>query len=173
MRILILTIALAMLTGCSCSRQPDTGNGNSAAAVSQAPVEDAARAHDPSAPIQAANPQAEALTQAADTVHAYLAALAARDRTRADAYWAGGKPPPRVEDSSLRNLDDLHSLRIDSAAPSALDNESPARSVEVPVTLRIRDGHATYTLNGAYRLRRAITGDGWEITSASLHPALD
>ena len=166
-------IALALTTGCSCSRLPDTGNEHSAAAVDQAPVKDAAHAHDPAAPIQAANPQTEAFAQAADTVHAYLAALAAKNRSRADAYWAGGKPPPRVENGSLHNLDDLHSLRIDSAAPSALDNESPARSVEVPATLRIGDGHATCTLNGAYRLRRAITGDGWEITPASLHPTLD
>lgn len=175
MRFLILASTLLLLAGCSCSKKSEAGNGESVTEAGNAPVVDAASATDLDAQAETAQAQAQAesFSQAASAVHAYLAALAAKDWPKADAYWAGGKPPPRLEDSSLRSIEDLRSLRINNDPPLALDSESPARTVEVPVTLRIRKDNAAYQLKGWYRLRRTINGDSWEITSASLQPTLD
>jgi hypothetical protein len=113
------------------------------------------------------------MSNAVSTTHAYLGAIAGKDWAKADAYWVGGKPPPRPDDYAVRGIEDLRSLRINNDQPKPLDSESPPRSVEVPVTLRVRKESGIYEIRGWYRLRRKVAGDGWEITSASMRPSMD
>jgi hypothetical protein len=125
------------------------------------------------AQAQAQANNAAALSLAASTVHAYLAAAAGKDWDKADAYWVGGKPPPQPDDYSVRSLQDLGSMRINNEAPKPLDEEMPTRAVEIPVVLRVRKSDGIHEIKGWYRLRRKIGDDGWEITSASMRPSLD
>lgn len=64
-------------------------------------------------------------------------------------------------------------MRINTDVPVPLDDDSPPRAVEIPVILRVRGGNGISEIKGWYRLRRKISGDGWEITSASMRPSLD
>jgi hypothetical protein len=170
---LLLTTVL-LLGGCSCSRQPVADPAANTAASNQAtPVQDPATAASQTAKAQALASNAASLSQAASTVHAYLAAAAGKDWTKADAYWVGGKPPPQPDDYSVRGLQDLGSMRINNEAPKPLDEEIPTRAVEIPVVLRVRKSDGIHEIKGWYRLRRKITDDGWEITSASMRPSLD
>ncbi|MEE7547681.1 hypothetical protein HF319_12105, partial [Xanthomonas sp. Kuri4-1] len=79
----------------------------------------------------------------------------------------------RPDDANLRALTGLISLRVQNAAPLALDREQPPRAVEVPVTLLARTDRGTRRFTGWYRLRARVDGRGWEITSAALQPVLD
>ena len=72
-----------------------------------------------------------------------------------------------------RGIEDLGSMRITNRAPEPLDQEIPTRAVEIPVVLRVRKSDGIHEIKGWYRLRRKITDDGWEITSASMRPSLD
>ena len=67
----------------------------------------------------------------------------------------------------------LRSMQIQNDAPRALDRESPPRAFEIPVRLRLDTVDGPARVQGWYRLRAGIDGQGWEITSASLHPVLD
>ena len=159
--------------GCSCDRRPDAQDQPDVRSASQA---DAAPA-DPEPALQAApsvpaGVPANSVSASVSTLHAYVAAVAGKDWIKADAHWTGGKAPPRPDDFALRGIEDLRSMRINNESPIPLDRESPARSVEIPVTLRIRKDTGAYEIRGWYRLRRKIGGDGWEITSASLQPAI-
>ncbi|UWX04764.1 hypothetical protein H1235_06395 [Pseudoxanthomonas sp. NC8] len=116
---------------------------------------------------------AEAATQAASTLHAYLGALPGPDRSRADAYWAGGRPGTPADDALLRDITDLRGMRIRNDRPLALDHESTPRAFEIPVQLRLDANGRTARVQGTYRLRARVDGQGWEITSASLQPAPD
>lgn len=116
---------------------------------------------------------ATAAGQAASTLHAYLGAVPGSDRSRADAYWSGGTPGKPAGDALLRGIPDLRGMRILNDAPVALDRQSPPRAYEIPVNLRLQTGSGQIRLQGWYRLRARIDGQGWEITSASLQPALD
>ena len=176
MRGSLLMVTVLLLGGCSCSRQPDaeavagtTASGQ--AAPAQDPIAGANQATAMQAQAQANN--AAALSLAASTVHAYLAAAAGKDWDKADAYWVGGKPPPQPDDYSVRSLQDLGSMRINNEAPKPLDEEIPTRAVEIPVVLRVRKSDGIHEIKGWYRLRRKISDDGWEITSASMRPSLD
>lgn len=177
MRGSLLMVTVLLLGGCSCSRQPDTAPAAGTAASGQvAPAQDPVAIANQSATAQAAQAQARnaaALSQAASTVHAYLAAAAGKDWNKADAYWVGGKPPPQPDDYSVRSLQDLGSMRINNEAPKPLDEEMPTRAVEIPVVLRVRKSDGIHEIKGWYRLRRKISDDGWEITSASMRPSLD
>lgn len=113
------------------------------------------------------------MSEAAATLHAYLAVVAGKDWEKADAYWSDGKPLPREDDYAVRGIEDLRSMRINNEAPRPLDRESPSKHVEIPVSLRVSKDTGVYGINGWYRLRRKVDGEGWEIDSASLQPSLD
>ena len=170
-------VTVLLLGGCSCSRQPDAGPAaaNDAASSQAASAQDPATAASQAAAtqVQAQASNAAALSQAASTIHAYLAAAAGKDWKKADAYWVGGKPPPQPDDYSVRSLQDLGSMRINNEAPKPLDEELPTRAVEIPVVLRVRKSDGIHEIKGWYRLRRKISDDGWESTSASMRPSLD
>ena len=112
------------------------------------------------------------MAEAVSTLHAYLGVVAGKDWDKANAYWSGGKPPPREDDYAVRGIEDLRSMRIKNEAPKPLDDESPSKSIEIPVSLRVRKDNGMYEINGWYRLQRKATGDGWEIASASLQPSM-
>ncbi len=164
---------ILLIGGCSCDRRPEA----QIAPVREPPAQanETAVGQDPA--LQAVTAplvvdQANGVAASVSTVHAYVAAVAAKDWAKADAYWSGGKPPPRPDDFALRGVEDLRSLRINNESPKPLDSESPPQSVEIPVTLRVRKDAGVYEIRGWYRLRRKIGGDGWEITSASLQPSI-
>ncbi len=168
-----ILIALALLvSGCSCHREPEAQTPPVAAAPPAAAPPSAAESAARSAQSKTAQAYASAMSQAVSTTHAYLAAVAGKDWTKADTFWVGGKPAPRADDFAVRSVQDLRSMRINNDAPKPLDRESPPQSLEIPVTLRVRKDSGIYEIKGWYRLRRKITGDGWEITSASLQPSL-
>ena len=172
---LLMVMTVLLLGGCSCSRQPaaEPAATNANASSQAAPAQDPVAAASQAAMAQAQASNAAALSQAASTVHAYLAAVAGKDWNKADAYWVGGKPPPQPDDYSVRSLQDLGSMRINNEAPKPLDKEIPTRAVEIPVVLRVRKNDGIHEIKGWYRLRQKISGDGWEITSASMRPSLD
>lgn len=173
MRGLFLLAMTLLIGGCSCNRQPDAQAASQAAAPESPPtkpvdgdsIAQAAQAQAPTAP-------ADSAAQAASTLHAYLAEVAGKNWGKADAYWSGGKPPPRADDFAVRGIDDLRSMRINNGTPKPLDQESPPQAVEIPVVLRVRKDTGVYEINGWYRLRRKVSGDGWEITSASMQPSM-
>jgi hypothetical protein len=111
----------------------------------------------------------EAMASAVSTLHAYLAALGGDDRAKADAYWAGGKPPAHTGEADLRTMKGLRALRTENGTPSPLDSEPVPNALEIPVELRASfRGEPMRRYRGWYRLRRAVAGSGWEITSASI-----
>jgi hypothetical protein len=175
MRYWLLVLLVLLLGSCSCQRQPD------ADAVAQLPVDAALPGNAPAPETRPAIPDALAATQAAanaaqqaaSTLHAYLGALPATDRSRADAYWSGGNPGAPAGDALLRGIADLRGMRIHNDPPQALDRESPPRAFEIPVHLRVETGDGMHRLQGHYRMRARIDGQGWEITSAALQPQLD
>lgn len=172
MRRLLLVVVVLLLGGCSCSRQPDVETASTSASHAT-PAQSPASAETALSKSQAAAENSAALSQAASTLHAYLAATAGKDWNKADAYWAGGKTPARPDDYAVRSIEDLGSMRINTDAPEPLDEESPTRAVEIPLVLRVRGSNSTSEIKGWYRLRRKISEDGWEITSASMQPSLD
>lgn len=169
-RLPLLALLVLPLAQCSCQRDADIPP------TAQVPVDATlagASRDDPNARNRAiADASSTAAQAAAATLHAYLGALPA-DRTRADAYWAGGDPGRTPGDAALRAIPGLRSMRIQNAPPVALDRESPPRAYEIPVDLRLDTASGPARMRGAYRMRTRIDGQGWEITSASLHPELD
>lgn len=170
-----LVALLLCLSGCQCHREPDPPN------EAEAPAAHAPAAANAASDTQAAQSRAEATAQAhaaalaaaVGTVHRYLTFLPGSSRAQADAMWSGGQPPPVPDDANLRQVADIASLRVNNDAPVALDREQPPRAVEVPVRLRLQTQHGERRYTGWYRLRTRVDGQGWEITSASLQPALD
>lgn len=112
---------------------------------------------------------AGAMRAAVDTLHKYLTALG-EDQASADAYWSGGAPPPGDDgEADLRTLRDLRALRIENGRPRPLDSQAIPAALEIPVQLRVSlQGAPQRHYDGYYRLRRAISGDRWEITSAAI-----
>ena len=170
-RLPLLALLVLPLAQCSCQRDADT------LPTAQVPVDATlagASRDEPNARNRAiADASSAAAQAAAATLHAYLGALPAADRTRADAYWAGGDPGRTPGDAALRAIPGLRSMRIQNAPPVALDRESPPRAYEIPVDLRLDTASGPARMRGAYRMRTRIDGRGWEITSASLQPDLD
>lgn len=170
--IMLVTMAL-LIGGCSCSRQPEP---EPAPRTALPTLTDAPAATVESTAVlagtQAAEIQARAMSEAAATLHSYLALVAGKDWDKANAYWSGGKPPPREDDYAVRGIEDLDSLRINNEAPKPLDDESPSRLIEIPVSLRVRKDGGVYEIKGWYRLQRKAAGEGWEIASASLQPTM-
>lgn len=174
MRGMLMVVAVLLLGSCSCSREPEIEPAASAASPDQAvPAPDAADVAANTSAAQAHAKNSANLSQAASTLHAYLAVVAGKDWSKADTYWSGGKAPPRPDDYAVRSIEDLGSMRINNQAPEPLDQETPTRAVEIPVTLRVRGSNGIREISGWYRLRRKVSDDGWEITSASMQPSLD
>lgn len=166
-------LLLLPLAHCSCQRQSGTDTDVAVAVDAElsAPGPEATRAD---ASSQAATQAiANAASLAASTLHAYLGALPGADRGRADAFWSGGRPGAPADDALLRSIEGLRSMQIQNEAPRALDRESPPRAFEIPVRLRLDTANGPSRVEGLYRLRARIDGQGWEITSAELHPVLD
>ena len=70
----------------------------------------------------------------------------------------------------MRELEGLQAVRIVNQPTVYLEQPSPPDALEIPVELRIRDSGGSRELTGWYRTRR--DGTQWQITSASLAPAL-
>lgn len=173
MRGTILVLVALLIGGCSCSRQPEPETTPRAATPEQPPavagtVDSAAV----TAASQDAEIQARRMSEAVATLHSYLALVAGKDWDKANAYWSGGKPPPREDDHAMRGVEGLRSMRINNDPPKPLDDESPSKFIEIPVSLRIRKDSGIYEINGWYRLHRKATDDGWEIAAASLQPTM-
>lgn len=177
MRVLPLLLATALVAGCSCQRTPTAEEAPAQQAAASTPAHAGAPAGttDEEQTTAAADAQAARAgigNGAASTVHAYLQALLAGGAA-SDRFWTGGKPAPHPDDAGLRSaLGDTTALRIFTRQPVALDRETPAHAVEVPVELRLSDAGGTRNFKGWYRLRRTLDGEGWELTSASLQPQL-
>lgn len=174
LRLLTPMMLVLPLAHCSCQKQAGTG------AVAEIPADAALAAGNaaptagtPATETTGAGASAIAAQQAASALHAYLGALPGAERNRADAYWAGANPGTPAGDALLRDLADLRGMRIQNDVPVALDGESPPRAFEIPVHLRLDTGAGGARVQGWYRLRARVDGQGWEITSASLQPALD
>lgn len=134
----------------------NAASGDAAAEAEAAQLRERIRRHD------------EALYAAVATLQRYLAALGSEDRAKADAFWAGDRPPADTHEADLRTLQNLRGLRIENGRPKALDSQPVPSALEIPVELRagFEDGPMR-RYRGWYRLRR--TGDGsWKITSASV-----
>ncbi|AKC88412.1 hypothetical protein WQ53_13660 [Pseudoxanthomonas suwonensis] len=170
MRHLLPMLLVLPLAHCSCQRHADDP-------TVEIPVEATLAAGttagaDGIAPPAAARASSRAAEQAASTLHAYLGALPGADHGRADAYWAGGGPGNPPDDAVLRGITGLRGMRIQNDPPQALDRESPPRAFEIPVHLRLDTAAGPVRMQGWYRLRARVDGQGWEITSASLQPVL-
>lgn len=178
MRTAPLTVAFLLalpLAHCSCQRPPDAD-----AAVASPPSATAS----PDPGLEAAPAGADALTpvaanvvngarEATSTLHEYLALLPGGDTARIDAFWAGAGPGTPADDALLRGVPDLGAMRIDNERPLPLDRQSPPQAYEIPVRLRLDTGTGQRRVQGHYRLRARVDGQGWEITSAELQPRLD
>jgi hypothetical protein len=173
MRAMMLVLVALLMGGCSCSRQPDPEHAPQATTPEQtAAAADSVDSAPTSAETQAVEIQARGMTEAVSTLHAYLTIVAGKDWKKADAYWSGGKPPPRADDYAVRGIEDLSSMRIKNEEPRPLDQEFPTKYIEIPVSLRVRKDTGTYDIKGWYRLQRKAADDGWEIASASLQPSM-
>jgi hypothetical protein len=177
-KIVLAGVALLVVVGIALGVRSCAGNEGAPTdtAAAAPPVDaDGGGAATGSATADAAVRQAlmqhrnDAMREAVSVVHAYLTALGGDDRAKADAFWAGGKPPARSGEADLRTLETLHALRIQNGTPSALDSEPVPNALEIPVELRASlDDAPMQRYRGWYRLRRAVAGGGWEITSASI-----
>jgi hypothetical protein len=168
--LLVVGITLGMR---SCTAQEDASADSTAMPPASTPAGREAAADSATADAAAQRALMErrndAMHAAVSTLHAYLTALGGDDGAKADAFWAGGKPPARSGEADLRTLENLHALRIQNGTPSALDSEPVPSALEIPVELRASlDEAPMQRYRGWYRLRRAVAGDRWEITSASI-----
>lgn len=110
----------------------------------------------------------DAMYAAVGTLQRYMAALGSDDRAKADAFWVDGRPAANGE-ADLRTLQALRGLRIENGTPKPMDAAQVPSALEIPVTLRVSLQDAPMRrYSGWYRLRQAVTGDRWEITSASI-----
>jgi hypothetical protein len=111
----------------------------------------------------------EAMYAAVSTLHRYLAALGDVDRAKADGFWTGRGPPAASGEADLRSLENLRSFRTENGTPKPLDSSPVPNALEIPVELRASlKGVPMRRYRGWYRMRRAVSDDGWEITSASI-----
>lgn len=112
--------------------------------------------------------RASAMRDAVSTLHRYMGALPG-ERARADAFWTGGKPPADTGEADLRTLQSPRGIRLQNSMPTFLGASDDALEIPVIVRVSLADT-STRHYRGWYRLRRAISGDRWEITSASVDP---
>lgn len=106
-------------------------------------------------------------------MHAYLQTVGSGEFERADALWAPRRSPGAGEESGLRMLGPLRSLRIDNDTLSVLNAGPVPESVEVPVRLvaHVASSEAL-RFHGHYRVRRDPVRTRWEITGVSLRPVI-
>ncbi len=173
MRTMLSLAVLLLIAGCSCQRNAEQSQEEAPVAEAAAPKQEQTPLAQPGQPAEPPPSEKATYAEAASILHAYLRAVAAKQWSEADGYWTGGKAPSQPGDASVRAAQDLRSMRIQNGSPKPLDQESPARSIEIPVTLHVRETTGITEINGWYRMRRKVRDDGWEITSASLQPALD
>lgn len=167
-----------LLVSCSCHRTPPQADTEAATTPSASATVPASSA--PSASTDTATPSAAISSpggstvprQASAVVHEYVATLL-NDRESAGRFWAGERLPPHPDDAVLHDIANIRNLRVDNDAGIALDRETPAQAVEIPVRIRISTEQGPRQLRGWYRVRPRIGSDDWEITSASLQPVLD
>ncbi|WP_394004398.1 hypothetical protein ACF3M1_04785 [Luteimonas sp. WGS1318] len=161
--LILLGIALAVH---DATRSPAYGSS----AVSGAPVDaSAASAGDARTAADAALARArnQAIAEAVQTLHAYLAVLFKSDRSEADGYWRDGRP--EAGEGELRTLADVTGIRADNARPEPLDTQPVPDALQIPVRLRVGGTGPLRHYSGHYRMQR-IDG-GWRITSASIEPS--
>lgn len=172
MRIALLLLSTTLFASCSCQRGSDDAAlvaSTEQVAIQQtasARANTAAAAAKELARLQAAH--FAAYSDAVSVVQSYLSAVGAQDWKKANPYWTNQRPGSG--EASLRSLKKLHSLRIENDTPRALDKEPIPNALEVPVNLRasFQDGRPMQRYRGWYGVRRKVSGDGWEITSASI-----
>lgn len=177
----LLLAALLALPLVRCSCQPpevaphpaDPAGGQAIAGATEAGDTPSAAAAGTRAEAAAARAAGDAAHQAASTLHAYLGRIPAGDATALDAFWAGSGPGTPAEDAILRELQLPRGMRIDTGRPEPIDRQSPPRAFEVPVRLRVDTADGTRRIEGHYRLRARIDGNGWELTSAQLERRRD
>ena len=109
----------------------------------------------------------EAITEAVQTLHAYLAVLFKTDRSDADRYWRDGRPAGG--EGELRTLVDVTGIRADNTRPEPLDAQPVPDALQIPVRLRGGGTGPLRHYSGHYRMQ--YTPDGWRITSASIEPS--
>lgn len=168
---MIAVIGLLVVRGCSSrggdrkgDATPPTASDTAAVLPGNAKSDSAADA----ASAAVARRRTEAIYAAIGTLQRYLAALGSDDRIKADAFWADARASPSGE-SDLRTLKALRELRIETGTPKPLDADDVPAALEIPVNLRVSvKGAPMARYAGWYRLRRAVSGDRWEITSASV-----
>lgn len=180
MQVWPVVLLAVLMTGCSSKDEIATAadvdaaaqqaDGASATPHSQTAADAADGA--PDAPDAAAGDRARQ-AEAALTVQRYIGEVLNANRGDSDQYWVGGSAPPQPDDALLRSITDVRNLRVDHDAPIALDKETPPRSLQIPVRIRITTGAELFRYAGYYRVRLNVDGDAWEITSASLQPVLD
>lgn len=174
MRRVLLLLPL-LFAGCSCQPEPVVIDPPGAATTDSV-TEAAPPAAGTGAETPTLVPEASAVSPGAldetSTVHQYVVALLNQDRSIADAYWTGGRPAPRPDDTVLREIPELRSLRVKTRTTVARDAEQPSRLLEVPVQIRAVTADGALTFEGWYRLQPRPDGSSWEIQSASIHPVL-
>ena len=168
---LIVVVLVVRSCGSGGTRGADDAElaAQPAATVDAQPAPSAADAAATAAAREVARQRDDAMYAAVGTVQRYLAALGGDDRAKADAFWADGRPPAASGEADLRTLTGLRGLRIENGTPKPLDGDAVPSALEVPVSLRAgiaAGGVQRYT--GWYRVRRTVSGDAWQITSASV-----
>lgn len=172
MRIALLLLGTTLFASCSCQRDADDAQATTSPQVTSTQpsaittsVADAAAVEQQTRLQQA---RYAAYSEAVSAVQSYLAAVGAQDWKKADPYWANQRPGSG--EANLRSLEKLHSLRIENDTPTTLDKEAVPKAFQVPVTLRasFQDDRPMQRYRGWYRVRHKVSGEGWEITSASI-----
>lgn len=170
--LLLLLLAAIVLGLRTCTgRRGDSDTVPAATGASPPPsAGTATRAATPAVDEEYLARHAAAMRAAVSTLHAYIAALPDDDRARADAFWVDGVPAAGSDEADLRELPSPpRALRVQNRTPKALDSEPVPAAVEIPVELRLHlDGQPMRRYQGWYRLRRAIDGESWLITSAAI-----
>ncbi|MEO6365885.1 MAG: hypothetical protein ABIO38_07560 [Luteimonas sp.] len=170
MRIALLLLSTTLFASCSCQRDAEDAPATATQKATQ-PSEATKPAVDEAELQQLARLQDQryaAFSGAASTVQSYLAAVGARDWKKADGFWVNQSPG--TGEADLRSVKTLQSLRIENETPEALDKEAVPKALQVPVNLRanVAGGEPTKRYRGWYRVRQKVSGEGWEITSASI-----
>lgn len=176
MRILVLLLCTSLLGACSCQRQPAAETSTPAAEQRPATTTASTDFESAEAVARAASVDARrtrAISDAVDTLHGYLRELGGGQRELAEKRWAYRRSPTVNEESGLRSLTGLQSLRIDNGTPRPLDAEKVPTSLEIPVRLRASmDGGQVLRFNGWYHLRHNPVTTRWELTAASIAPVI-
>ncbi len=172
MRIALLLLSTTLFASCSCQRDADDAQATTSTPTATQPSA-AAPSVDEAEIQKLAGLQDQryaAFSSAASAVQSYLGAVGAKDWKKADVFWVNQRPGSGEAD--LRALENLSSLRIENDTPEQLDKEAVPKAMEVPVNMRasFKNGAPMRRYRGWYRLRQKVSGEGWEITSASIDP---